>query len=341
MIENKRKIFIHATLSILLCLIHFVILAVYFFRGYYIPELIVSFWPYLALFQIALSIILLWIWKRNSHIIFFKVAIIVSFVFSLVGIYITMKPYVFASVKPLDIHFSSESTLDVFVLNIHRHNEQVDLVGDFVMSHSPDIVALIEITAEQYVILEPRIKEVYPYSNAEPSLFNSQLAGNLILSKYPISDTSMKVIDGKYKGYAYADIDIDGEIYKFFVVHTTSPVSKEDWQNRHDQMQVLMDDIGNNLTKPVFVIGDFNMTPWSADYQEFLGRFKGYLRPIGFGSMPIFTWSPFKKYFLDAHIDHAFIPRGYDLSDSDLSTFAGTDHKGLVFQVVDVRSYIK
>lgn len=103
---------------------------------------------------------------------------------------------------------------------------------------------------------------------------------SIIASKYPISLLPTSV-DGEKWRYHYFQIEKEGQKYLGYLIHTSSPTSERHFRNRNLQLQKIASDFNtlHRQERPsdakIFMIGDFNVSPWSVYYQDFAQQLSG------------------------------------------------------------------
>ena len=84
---------------------------------------------------------------------------------------------------------------------------------------------------------------------------------------------------------------------------------------------------------PVVMVGDFNISPWSAFYKPFEEGLAGKLRNVARDYKPFFTWSLWAQEILTAHIDHVFVSDDVRIGDFYVEDLPGSDHHAIIFDV--------
>ncbi len=78
-----------------------------------------------------------------------------------------------------------------------------------------------------------------------------------------MTDQSDSYIRGSFK--------FKEKMFTLFGVHLTSPVGKVRTDERNKQLNGLVEEIQKN-NQPTVVVGDFNITPWSLYFQDFIQK---------------------------------------------------------------------
>lgn len=278
-----------------------------------------AFWAIFA-FNSVIFVLLLLMWSRKAWIA------VLALVISIPGM---MKSYSFGSKT------EQEKSLKVMSYNVHFFShldgevtgeEFVNQVINLVREESPDVFCCQEF--RQYLpknnykkCIEEFSRSIgYPYISYNR---NNTPEGNVIFSKYPLSDVSAESVFVK-KGFGALTTVDAGERGVFYLanVHLTSynisdselkvlgkPAEQHDlldtvgmtvvrklklgFQKRNEQVDYMMQDL-SALEGPVIVCGDFNETPVShvyhrmkkaGFYDSFIDAGRG-VKPTYAGSLP-------------------------------------------------------
>ena len=115
-------------------------------------------------------------------------------------------------------------------------------------------------------------------------------------------------------------------IFTLFGVHLTSPVGKYRTDLRNKQLASLAEEIQKN-NQPTVVVGDFNMTPWSPYFEEFIQKARLRDTRKGIGVYP--TWlAQFPP--LAIPIDHGLTSNGIKFGSFSLGSSFGSDHLPII-----------
>jgi endonuclease/exonuclease/phosphatase (EEP) superfamily protein YafD len=85
------------------------------------------------------------------------------------------------------------------------------------------------------------------------------------------------------------------------------------------------------LPSPVVVMGDFNATPWSMPFRDFLSESKLMNTRQGFGILP--SW-PCDMLALRIPIDHILVDEKLAASHLEITDDIGSDHYGVYAELM-------
>ena len=114
--------------------------------------------------------------------------------------------------------------------------------------------------------------------------------------------------------------------FTLFGVHLTSPVGKYRTDLRNKQLASLAEEIQKN-NQPTVVLGDFNITPWSPYFKEFIQKTRSRDTRKGIGVYP--TWqTQFPPFAIP--IDHGLTSNGIKVGSFSLGSSFGSDHLPII-----------
>jgi endonuclease/exonuclease/phosphatase (EEP) superfamily protein YafD len=313
----------------------------YFFRESFFAELAISFLPYFFIGFTILAIITLVLFllrkrknprttKRKIETFFLACFFLRS---TILGVLYGSEFFNFYSLA--ETEDSATSGLNIYYANILYTNDDYESLKKQIEEADPDVVVLVEFSAEHAEEMQDFFQEKFPYVNG---VSRSRLvAGNVVFSKYPLTDM---LKNSPYKSGRrranYVEITYEGKDYYFYVVHTSAPVSEYNFQMRNQQLKKLKEDfLSQTPERPenasVIVLGDFNLSPWSAFYEKFLQGIESSLINVFHDKKPVFTRSLRDQKILNVHIDQVFTSPAVKTSNIVVGDLPGSDHNMITF----------
>ena len=132
--------------------------------------------------------------------------------------------------------------------------------------------------------------------------------------------------DDFLNSYIRGSFKFKEKIFTLFGVHLVSPVGKYRTDLRNKQLASLAEEIQKN-NQPTVVVGDFNITPWSSYFEEFIQKTGLRDTRKGLGVYP--TWlSQFPP--LSIPIDHGLTSNGIKVGSFSLGSSFGSDHLPII-----------
>jgi endonuclease/exonuclease/phosphatase (EEP) superfamily protein YafD len=156
-------------------------------------------------------------------------------------------------------------TIKVLSANVLYHNHETGRFLDILRRESPDVVLLDEFTPEWRAKLD-EVRKAYPYHLEQPRLdaFGIALYSRFELeSVRPFALGPTTAIEARLRTPA-GDATVVG-------VHLRSPGSPRRAAVRNWQLRALADHVAA-IPGPLIVMGDFNVTPYSPYYTDWLAR---------------------------------------------------------------------
>ncbi len=305
----------------------FIVLGIFrYFFDILFKEQIVSFLPIVFVMYVIYGFVgFLFIFEKKRRIITILLLIINIVTFSKIFYAIPKVYWVEKS------NNQTEKVIKVMSVNLWWKNENYEAIEESFKEKDVDVLQLIEFTDLHYRYLKNYLNESYPYSNLVFEDMDKPFAGNVTFSKYPIIESSSEIMKGYYSGYVKTEIEIDEKIYKFYLVHTTAPTTKEYFESRNKQLETISHDIDKD--QKTVVCGDFNLSPWSYYYEKFEYEIGENFKNITLIEPITFTWQSLRFPFLITHIDHTFVSNDIKYQNIVIEKFPGSDHKSIYFEI--------
>ena len=232
-------------------------------------------------------------------------------------------------VFPGDARTEGEGSFRALQYNIYFGNEDIAAMTELIQSSDADVIALHEITTEQWADLEPRLSD-WPHAISEPwDGPEPQLGGGMVL----LSRTPIEQID----------VDPEASILGRPVLAGTTELAgretvvvglhphasrHEAWkaETRERQLDAVVE-LLDAQDGPAIILTDLNMTPTSSSYKRFIDEleWEDPHRSVGWvGSWP--NWAG--SYGLP--IDHVLASPEIAIHDIASIDGAGSDHRALL-----------
>lgn len=300
---------------------------IYLGRETFIAELAISFLPYLFIGIIVLMIGIGLRGLRKKRKNCFRLLFLRS---GVLGILYGTEFFSFYKISALPA--GNEQGLKVYYANILYTNDDYVALQQQIDAYDPDVVALVEFSQKHEEMMKDYFQSKFPYVNR--NTWSTKLAGDVVFSKYPMQDLLGRYGSGRWK-YSYFKLETPQPLY-MYVVHTSSPVSLKMFRMRNQQLKKLSEDIREQGAEreeqvPIVMVGDFNITPWSAFYAQFEAGLNGALINVFRRNTPVFTRNLGKFQLLSSHIDHVFLSPQLKVSSLQVQYLPGSDHRAVLF----------
>jgi endonuclease/exonuclease/phosphatase (EEP) superfamily protein YafD len=273
-----------------------------------------------------------WIFETTSH---FRVHIVVALLglallllvarqWPLAGITALIGLIGFTSLTPFYFHSNwvgaDESERTVYralAFNVHYHNDAYDEFLTYVAEIDPDIIVLSEITQAWQVALQGLTTD-YPYTHQTGFRSNSRL----IFSRLPFVDDSVRQVEDEERPSAVVTLNVDGTQLTIVGVHLRPPLSAGRTAQRNQQLDNLAV-FTQAESGPIMMMGDFNITPWSPVFRDFLDQAGLKDARLGHGLAP--TW-PTHWPIGGIPIDHIVVSPAITVHHFERGPNVGSDH---------------
>lgn len=127
-----------------------------------------------------------------------------------------------------------KSPIRILFSNLYKDNPNVERLKQKILTENPDIVMFVEFSDVHKQALESFFDEHYPYMNM--TTWSKILVGSVVFSKYPITNLADDFEQGRWR-YGYFQVEKEDVPYYFYEIHTASPVSKEFFEKRNQELQ--------------------------------------------------------------------------------------------------------
>ncbi len=204
------------------------------------------------------------------------------------------------------------------LMNLNASNGNTEQVQSAIRIADPDLLLLVEVTlkwAQELSVLNTS----YPYRVEQPQ---SDCFGIMLLSKYPLSRTNVLFVGSAGVPSITADVHLpQGEI-SLIGTHPLPPFNGSFSKHRNNQLAALPKLI-REQKKLVLLIGDLNVSPWSAHFVRLLKE-SGLKNSMDhFGFQP--SW-PSNNRFLRIPIDHVLHSPDILIHHRVVGSDVGSDH---------------
>jgi endonuclease/exonuclease/phosphatase (EEP) superfamily protein YafD len=206
----------------------------------------------------------------------------------------------------------------VAFVNVYYGNDEYRRVLDFVRAEKPDVVVFAEVDAEWLGALAA-LKTDYPNEYATRG---KQGRGVLLMSRLPIEKAAVLAVSNDAEPALGVTLNVQGKPLHLLGVHTNWPFGFRSRTSRDEQLAELAA-AAQATPRPVVVIGDLNVSPFSLHFRNLLSV--GHLKSAadGFGWQP--TWPEFMPP-AGIQIDHALVSPDVQVRDFRRGAQVGSDH---------------
>lgn len=241
---------------------------VIFGEQFFLINIFVSLMP--AVFYLIPIVLLIALWLRSKHTIAFVILPIIAFLI------LYLPAFLPRSIPPVE-----GTKVSLLTYNLRASNTNTEALDTILTNADADIVSLQEVSFEIGEHVENQWIEDYPYQirftveDENPDYADelfllvddvAQYSGRLLLSRYPIEDDEVVLASVGTTLYIRAEININGDMLTVYNVHLPPPLPTNSLFNTDARHQGLVTALESIESENVILMGDFNMTDQSADY---------------------------------------------------------------------------
>lgn len=234
-------------------------------------------------------------------------------------------------VLPLYLGSPAEASIDtpdltVMSFNLLSTNEQYSEVIEYIESVDPDIVFLHEASRPWEVAIE---SSGLDYDQVVRARADNLIFGTLVLVRgqdiqavsYGFDLSSPRAVELVYTPHGW------DQAISVLGTHPVAPTDRERSGLRDAQLEFAGEWAGDR-SGGLFVVGDFNATPWSAPFRALMGSADLRNSQNGFGLQPTFSTESFGLFRVP--IDHLVHSTALEVTDRQLGPSLGSDHFPLI-----------
>lgn len=278
--------------------------------------------PFYWLFDLISSFTL----QLSIATVFFSIILIFKKKYLVGGIAIVLVLLNFLRFLPNDIRteeIADRDKLTFASMNLLSTNFNSAEVVDYIKALDADVVLILEYTNFWDQALKEGIGNDYSYSVNKIQDDNFGIA---LFSKHRMLNYRIMDFTNSYFPMVNCKIDFKGTSLNIFGVHLENPMGPNNHKVRSYQIQQSINHLKN--MDDVIFIGDFNMTPYSNDFQRIESKLNltDTRHSIG-ASWPSFFWP------LQIPIDHCFISPSFKLINRTKGPSMGSDHYPIIIEL--------
>jgi endonuclease/exonuclease/phosphatase (EEP) superfamily protein YafD len=223
----------------------------------------------------------------------------------------------------LPAHTSSvtnEATVvSLISLNVYTANRDKAAVIAYLRDRQPDLIVVMEIDDRWEKALVEGLKDLYPHRFIQPRLDNFGIG---LLSRWPLTEPRFVKLAGTQLPNIVTTIDRDAHSFQLIATHPLPPIGALYTNERNAQLHELAKLIEASEL-PCLVAGDFNATPWSSAFRDFVAI--SHLRDSALGRGIQESWNA-KSPLIRIAIDQIFVPRDAVVLRRVVGPNVGSDH---------------
>ncbi len=219
----------------------------------------------------------------------------------------------------------SNDFLRVTTLNVLSSNLKFEQVTDYLKKQESDIIFLSEITEIWHRAITKELSS-YPHTYTET---RSDNFGTLLLSRHPLK--KQQRLHPTYSGepIIHAEIDYKGTLITVLGLHPIPPVGAASSRDNYEYLRTA-NTLACAAKTPLIIMGDFNATPWGANYRLLTQQTN--LQSCANGENRLTTWEAFQNTWVPFDglmLDHILYSPEFKKHSYLTTSGLGSDHDGL------------
>lgn len=215
-------------------------------------------------------------------------------------------------------------TKRLFLMNVLTSNPEKEKVIRYLREQDPDIVILLETNQAWIDVIFEELGRAYPYHLKRPRPDNF---GICLMSRIPFSNAEITFwgedflpsVDARFKAES-------GREFRVIGTHPLPPIRDANWKSRNLQLAEVASAVADDAS-PTLVAGDFNSSPWSPWFKDFLKDSGLHDSGRGFGIWP--TWVPGSLVMFALPLDHICVSEEIVVHSRKVSPALGSDHRAV------------
>jgi endonuclease/exonuclease/phosphatase (EEP) superfamily protein YafD len=221
----------------------------------------------------------------------------------------------------------TDHQLRLLTFNINVANRQWDEIARAIAAIQPDVAAVVESSAESKLELAQRLEQ-FPFT------YRASGGGLTILSRLPLLAPQSQRFD--HGTILLASVAVEQQQVQLVVAHAMVPVKPRLFEQRNAFLAELTAYIQQQPQRPLILLGDLNLTPWSPYYNSLVSGTRLHNTRLGFGVEP--SWIEAASYLrypnwltalIKIPIDHILVSSEIRVSDCQTRQAANSDHRML------------
>jgi len=227
------------------------------------------------------------------------------------------------------------SEINVAQLNLQYDNPNLKQLLPTLGNIDFDLLVIQEASDQQYQLIN-QLGQYYPF-NFGISKNEATPSGMAIFSRWPIIEKHNHNL-GAQRGHLLEVLlqhDRLNSPIQLYALHPVSPRTKKLWQTRNSSLKEMARMIASSPFTHKIVVGDFNSSPWSAEFKNFQKNTQLKSSADGFGYISSWSYSdnPVLSLISSAYIDHQLVSKNVSVLNKNSTPISGSDHQLILTQL--------
>ncbi|MEM9509705.1 MAG: endonuclease/exonuclease/phosphatase family protein [Cyanobacteria bacterium P01_E01_bin.35] len=230
--------------------------------------------------------------------------------------------------RPQIINLEQYQPLKVLSYNVLWSNKKYQKAIALVNQEQPNIAIFQEAVPHWHTELKA-LESNYPYH------IRAERLEIEVYSKLPLNQTEVRLY-GTYRGLVISEIKIGARLIKFVATHAYPQLyfGHKGWQIRNQHLEVGIGEYVADLSQPVIILGDLNVSMWSPFYHSMIKQSGLRNARQGLGILPTQSTVAPQFAILSAPIDHCLVSPEIQVKNFKLGQAIGSDHLPIVAELL-------
>ncbi|WP_182870857.1 endonuclease/exonuclease/phosphatase family protein [Rhodopirellula sp. JC639] len=220
---------------------------------------------------------------------------------------------------------TADAPLRLMTINVLTRNHAYQRVADEIRQVDPDLVAILELSSGLNAYLSRELADAYPHRLSSPE--DSGNFGIGVFSKLAFDEARMFQLN---ENITSIEVVCGGN--QVVATHPLPPMGSDGFQSRNQHLSLLAARISQQRhefpERPIVVLGDFNVTPWSPHFRRFQRASGLHRAKLGIAVTP--TWYARGSDFpFGLVLDHIFINDSLRCVEYRVGDDIGSDHRSV------------
>ncbi|MBN9693549.1 MAG: endonuclease/exonuclease/phosphatase family protein [Verrucomicrobia bacterium] len=214
-----------------------------------------------------------------------------------------------------------DARLRVLSVNVHTANQDFAKVRTAIETSEPDLLVLQEVDDRWMAELAP-LERLFPHRLDQPREDNFGLA---VWSRYSFQNSEILEFAGVEVPALAVSLTVAGTPLRVLAVHLLPPGDAEYADARNRQLRAVAE-WTQTQQGPLVVVGDFNATPWSPFFQDFLRYSRVGLGAAAWSLNPTWPAGGVGTVLLRIPLDHCLVSPDLAVLARQVGPDIGSDH---------------
>jgi endonuclease/exonuclease/phosphatase (EEP) superfamily protein YafD len=247
---------------------------------------------------------------------------------------------------------SDTTVKKLLLMNVLSSNTNYEEVKRIIKNTDADFLVILELNQKWETELN-QLNQDYPYQFTEIREDNfgmgiysktSFIDSDIILNNKGLKEINKYLNEGMKKWTSDINLDVrqingvelaepaifvkNNEGINISIVHPFPPIHVEAYRRRNTYLEQKMSFIKQKRKEKTLLVGDFNCSPFSAHYKEFLKQSGLKDSQENFGFQP--TWNSSFPFLMQTQLDHVWHSEKVEILHRQTLPIVGSDHKAVL-----------